>query len=292
MSPTLVVEMRPPGPYALRASAFGRSGGTRRWSGGLLDIAFRVDGEPCWARVRQRPDGVVEAAVHSGPDHGDAAVERLRFLLAIDVDIRPFVERFADDPLMGEALRRRRGMRPLPRASVAHALVRAMCGQLVRWQEAAHTEARIVRMAAPVLGKLRLPPSRAEIAGLSPASVAAAGLATRRATALVRVASTLDLESLHAHPSEAVVRRICREPQLGPWSAGVIVTDGLGRHDAGLVGDLGLIRLAEIVLERPATAADTADMLAPYGEWAGLAGAYLLAHPALSAKGPAAAASA
>ena len=83
------------------------------------------------------------------------------------------------------------------------------------------------------------------------------------------------------------MRRICREPQLGPWSAGVIVTDGLGRHDAGPVGDLGLIRLAEIVLGRPATPQDTADMLKPYGEWAGLAGAYLLAHPALSAAGPA-----
>lgn len=287
MSPPTVVEVRPPGPYDLRASAFGRSGGTRRWSGGLLDLAFRVDGEPCWARVRQRPDGVIEAAVHSDPDRCDRAVERLRFLLAADVDVRPFLERFADDALVGEAVRRRRGMRPLPRASVAHALVRAMCGQLVRWQEAARTEARILRMAAPTLGELRLPPTRGEIAGLAPASVAAAGLATRRATALVRVANTLDLESLRAHPTDAVVRRICREPQLGPWSAGVIVTDGLGRLDAGPVGDLGLIRLAEIVLGRPATVADTADMLAPYGEWAGLAGAYLLAHPALSAKGPA-----
>jgi 3-methyladenine DNA glycosylase/8-oxoguanine DNA glycosylase len=60
---------------------------------------------------------------------------------------------------------------------------------------------------------------------------------------------------------------------------------GLGRVDMPPTGDLALVRLASRRSRRRATADDTRALLAPYGEWAGLAGAYLLAHP-LSAPGP------
>ena len=74
-----------------------------------------------------------------------------------------------------------------------------------------------------------------------------------------------------------VVRRIVEERTLGPWSAGVICLEGLGRYEHGLVGDLGLIKLCTRLLGREATPADTAELLAPYGEWQGLASVYLLA---------------
>ena len=51
---------------------------------------------------------------------------------------------------------------------------------------------------------------------------------------------------------------------------------GLGRYDRGLVGDLGLIRLCGELLGRRAEAEDTAELLARYGEWAGLASLHLL----------------
>ena len=51
---------------------------------------------------------------------------------------------------------------------------------------------------------------------------------------------------------------------------------GLGRYDRGLVGDLGLIRLCCELLGRRAEAEDTAELLARYGEWAGLASLHLL----------------
>ena len=73
------------------------------------------------------------------------------------------------------------------------------------------------------------------------------------------------------------MRRIVEERTLGPWSAGVICLYGLGRYEHGLVGDLGLIKLCTRLLGRPATSEDTAELLAPYGDWAGLASVYLLA---------------
>jgi 3-methyladenine DNA glycosylase/8-oxoguanine DNA glycosylase len=52
---------------------------------------------------------------------------------------------------------------------------------------------------------------------------------------------------------------------------------GLGRFERGLVGDLGLVKLCSSLLGRRAQADDTAGLLAPYGDWAGLASVYLLA---------------
>jgi 3-methyladenine DNA glycosylase/8-oxoguanine DNA glycosylase len=73
-----------------------------------------------------------------------------------------------------------------------------------------------------------------------------------------------------------VVKRLAREPGIGPWSAGVVCLEGLGRTEHGLVGDLGLIKLCSSGGRR-VEAAETAALLEPYGEWAGLASVYMLA---------------
>jgi 3-methyladenine DNA glycosylase/8-oxoguanine DNA glycosylase len=206
-------------------------------------------------------------------------VAEVRRRLALDADTTPFRERFCDDPLIGALVRRRAGVRPVLRGTVAQALLAAVAGQLITWSEAAAIEARVVAAAAPGSGGLRLPPTRAELAALSPARLASHGLAPGRAGTLARTLRTLDPEALRRHGSRAVLARLTRERGLGPWSAGVVGLLGLGRLDLGLVGDLGLIRLAGRVNGRPAGVADTAALLAPYGEWAGLASLHLLAHP-------------
>src|SRR5262245_3901238 len=67
------------------------------------------------------------AVIVRAPD--EAAVERARFMLALDDDTTPFERRFADDGLIGPSIRAFRGLRPLRRATVAHAALRAVCGQ-------------------------------------------------------------------------------------------------------------------------------------------------------------------
>jgi 3-methyladenine DNA glycosylase/8-oxoguanine DNA glycosylase len=64
---------------------------------------------------------------------------------------------------------------------------------------------------------------------------------------------------------------------MGPWSAGLVLMEGLGRPERGLVGDLGLIKLVAELEGRHVEAEDTAALLARYGEWGGLASVYLLA---------------
>ena len=55
----------------------------------------------------------------------------------------------------------------------------------------------------------------------------------------------------------------------------MVCLEGLGRHERGLVGDLSLIKLMSRLRGRWVEGHETAELLAPYGEWAGLAGIYL-----------------
>ncbi|HSK15646.1 MAG TPA: hypothetical protein VK915_05705 [Gaiellaceae bacterium] len=262
-------------PYSLALSARHASDATRRFRDGVLTLALEAGGTPALASVRQRPDGVLEARVE-GADP-EPVLERLRFVLAADDDHSPFLRRFGDDPLLGGAIRRLRGLRPLRTGTVTHALLKAVCGQLIQARAARALEAKLLRRAAAPLGELRLPPTRATFGGLSPALLAREGLVARKANVLVRISREWDVERLHGVSTEAAVARVERERGLGPWSAGMISLYGLGRREHGLVGDLGLIELCSRLLGRRAEAEDTRALLAPYGDWAGLASIYLLA---------------
>jgi 3-methyladenine DNA glycosylase/8-oxoguanine DNA glycosylase len=268
-------ELRPRPPYSLALSARMKSDATRVFADGTLTMVFESAGAPARARVRQRSDGTL--AVRIETDEAEAALDLVRFVLACDDDHGDFLRRFADDRLLGHAIRRFPGFRPLRVPTVTHALLKAVCGQLIQARAARLLEHKLIRHASPEHAGLRLPPSRATFARFSPAELARLGLVSRKATALVRLSRELDLERLRGAPTEAARRRIERERGLGPWSAGMICLYGLGRFEHGLVGDLGLIRLCAALHGRRADEADTRELLKPYGEWAGLASVYLLA---------------
>jgi len=91
----------------------------------------------------------------------------------------------------------------------------------------------------------------------------------------VRLTRTLDLEALKGRHDTALAR-LGRERGIGPWTVGVVALQGLGRYDAGLVDDLGLVKLLAARTGRWPGAGETAELLAPYDEWQGLASVYLL----------------
>jgi 3-methyladenine DNA glycosylase/8-oxoguanine DNA glycosylase len=269
---TIAAEVRPRGPYSLRLTAAGTDA-TRRFRDGVVTAAVRTAAGPEVAEARQRTDGTV--LVRARSDEGIAA---LRFALALDDDHSEFLRRFAGDPLLGEAVRRLEGLRAARVATVAHALLRALCGQLIQSRRARSLEWTIVRATSPAVGPggLLAPPTEASLARLSPAELRARGLHARRGAALVRICGSLDLERLHRLPTTTVVARVTRERGLGAWSAGVICLEGLGRPEQGLVGDLGLMKLLAALRGRWVEPEETRELLEPYGEWAGLASVYLL----------------
>ena len=261
--------VRPRGPYSLELSARLAGDATRRVREGL--VTARCCGDI--ARAWQSPDGTVTIRSESA-----AAAEKLRWTLALDDDHSAFLHRTADDPLLARTSRLLRGLRPARTATVAQALLRAVCGQLVDWKTGRTLERRVIRaVSAPDDDGLSEPPATAALGAAAPFELRRLGLHERRGAALIRLCRSLELERLHDLPTEAVVRRLERERGLGPWSAGVVCLEGLGRTEHGLVGDLGLVKLLRALRGRPVEAWETAELLEPYGEWAGLASVYLLA---------------
>jgi len=274
------IAVRPRGPYSLALSMRLAGDATRRVREGL--VTARCCG--ALARAWQSPDGTVTIRSDSV-----AAAEKLRWTLALDDDHSEFLRRFAEDPLLGRATKHLRGYRPVRTATVAQALLRAVCGQLIDSKTARRLERSVIRalqprhapvtVAATVTEGSRTlsePPSTAVLAAVAPFELRRLGLHERRGAAVVRLCRSLELERFHDLPTEAVVRRIERERGLGPWSAGVVCLEGLGRFEHGLVGDLGLVKLLRALRGRPVEGWETAELLEPYGEWAGLASVYLL----------------
>ncbi|MFL5921348.1 MAG: DNA-3-methyladenine glycosylase family protein [Gaiellaceae bacterium] len=246
------------------------SDATRTVIDGVLVAALASGGA---GRAWQQVDGTVQLRAPN-----EAGVDELRFVLALDDDHSEFLRRFARDPLVGEATRRVRGMRPLRTATVAQALLRAVCGQLIQARRARSIERTVVAALMPELSgtHLHAPPDCAALGRLAPAELRRLGLGARRGAALVRICRSLELERLRSLPGDASAERLLRERGLGPWSVGVVFLEGLGRYDRGLVADLGLVKLLSALRGRWVEGWETAELLEPYGEWAGLASVYLL----------------
>ena len=114
--------IRPSGLYSMKLTA-----GSGVWKARLP--------ENRWASAIQLYDGRVLVRASCEP-----AVEHARFMLALDDDTSEFHRRFARDPLLGPSTRALRGMRTRRKATVAHATVRAVCGQLIQASRALQIE--------------------------------------------------------------------------------------------------------------------------------------------------------
>jgi 3-methyladenine DNA glycosylase/8-oxoguanine DNA glycosylase len=264
----VAAELRPRGPYSLALSARLAGDATRTFRDGVLTAMLPAGRGVAW----QRPDGAVCLRATD-----DETFEQLRFCLGIDDDHTPFLLSFQKDLLLGTAVRCLRGLRPLRLATVAHALLRALCGQLILASEARAMERRIVRRATERHESLNAPPTTGDLGRFSPAELRRLGLHARRGATLARLCRSIELERLKELPTAAVADRLQRERGLGPWSVGVVCLEGLGRFERGLEGDLGLVKLLGAMRGRRVEGWETAELLEPYGEWAGLASVYLLA---------------
>jgi 3-methyladenine DNA glycosylase/8-oxoguanine DNA glycosylase len=252
-APVVEDVVTPVGPYRLRLMTRGGS-----WRGALPGKRA--------ATAWQLPDGRV---VVRAPD--EASLVTARFMLALDDDTGEFHDRFSRDPLVGPSARALVGYRPLRLATVTHAVARALCGQLIEARRARAIERALVRACGDddVL-------TQESLRRLPPVTLRRLGLAQNRATVLARLAATLDLERLREIDGNAALARLGRERGIGPWSVGVIALEGLGRFDRGLVGDLSFVKLYAALTGRWVDTYETAELLAPYEEWQGLAGEILL----------------
>jgi len=264
----LETTIRPRGPFSLALSARRASDSTRRFDNGVLTCVL-AGGE--LASARQLPDGRLVLRTET-----EAGLEQLRFVLGADDDHTPFLQRFRDDELLAGPIRHLKGLRPIRTATVTHALLRAIVSQLITSREARAIEWRLLHVTTERVGRLVAPPLPHHFGNFAPAELYRFRLPARKATALVRICRTFDPERLRRLPPDAAAARLERERGIGPYSIGVVWTEGLGRFDRGIVGDLGLLKICSAIEGRWVEAEDTARILGRYGEWAGLACMYLM----------------
>jgi 3-methyladenine DNA glycosylase/8-oxoguanine DNA glycosylase len=256
-----------------------------RLRGGVLHRLLHCGDEPVALRVAQlSADRVLFGARASSREVAEWGIQRMRAALGIDLDLRPFYDRFRFDPLIGAALRANPGLRVAARPAPFEALVWAICEQLIEYERAAAIERRIVA----TLGRrcrdtgLRDCPPAAVLAAQAPALLASFDLAESRALALIRAArevaaGRVDLDD---PDHERGWRRLRRIRGVGSWTLQTLAFTGQGRLDQLPAGDLAYLKLVgRLQHDDPrarATEEEVERFFAPYEPWAGLAGLHAL----------------
>jgi 3-methyladenine DNA glycosylase/8-oxoguanine DNA glycosylase len=283
-------EVEPVGPF--RLPRHGSMDGLMRRRGDVLERLLHHGEEPVVVRVAQpAPDRVLfgaRAASRAAAAHG---IRRMRFALGVDEDLRPFLRRFARDPLIGRSVRRAPWLRYPRRPEPFEALAWAICEQLIEYERAAAIQRRmLVGLGRRAMGwdgvtdSLRDLPAAAVLAATAPARLQSFDLAGGRALALVRAAREVarGRVDLHSSQHEQGWRRLRAIPGIGPWTVEMLALHGQGRHDQLPAGDLALLKLVGRRLsggdpQARACEHEVREFFAAYGEWAGLAAAHMLA---------------
>jgi 3-methyladenine DNA glycosylase/8-oxoguanine DNA glycosylase len=277
------VEVRPR--WHFRMPRFRGLDGLTRVRGGVLHRLLHYGGEPVLVRVAQLGPALVLFGAQAGRrDASEWGIERMRFALGVDLDLRPFHQRFRFDPLIGPALRLDPGLRIAARPDPFEALTWAICEQLIEYERAAAIQRRLIfrfGQRCPRSG-LRDAPTAEHLAGQAPALLESLGLSAGRALALIKCAREVasGRVDLLAADQEAGWRRLRAIRGIGAWTVQTLALSGQGRLDQLPAGDLAYLKLVGRLRSGDprvrATEQEVAEFFAPYAPWAGLAGAYAL----------------
>ncbi|XAY04687.1 hypothetical protein DSM112329_01522 [Paraconexibacter sp. AEG42_29] len=274
----------------MRLPRAGRDGVVRR-RGDVLERALHVDGHPVVLRVAQpAPNRIVIGARAHDRAAARTAIDRWRAALGVDADIRPFLERFRDDPLIGASVRARPFLRPGCRAEPWEALAWAVTEQLIEFDRAVLIQRAILRRHGVRVpswdgtGRLVDVPAPATFAGLAPAWLQSCDLSGGRSLSLIRAAREVasGRVDLRDPDHERGWRRLRAIPGIGSWTLDILGLMGQARYDRLPAGDLSFVVLVGRLQaggDRFATRATEDEVrawFAPYEEWAGLAGAHAL----------------
>jgi DNA-3-methyladenine glycosylase II len=269
--------VRPPWPFRLGG---GSADGVMRRRGASLQRLLHHHGEPVLVAAAQgAPDRVVLGARAASPAAAGWGIERLRFALCVDDDLRAFHDAFRDDAVIGRAVRSFPYLRVRRRPVAWEALAWAVTEQLIEFERAVGIQRRLVARLGPRCPAtgLRDVPAPAAVAGAAPAALTALDLAPARALTLRRAAALAarrpDLGA------QAVLRALRAIPGVGRWTLEMLALFGLGRYDRVPAADVGYLKIVgRLLTGNPRARADEAEVRGffdRYGAWKGLAGEYL-----------------
>src|SRR3954454_7899697 len=177
--------------WVFRMTVGGTADGVSRRLNGVRERLLHIHDAAAVVRIAQTgPDRVLFGA--QAPDEATAhlAIERMRFALGVDDDLRPFHDRFGNDPLIGASVRARPWVRVTRRPEPFEALAWAITEQLIEFVRAAAIQQRRVqrwgrRGRRPGLCDA---PDALTLTRVAPAELESCDLSAGRAMALIRCA--------------------------------------------------------------------------------------------------------
>ena len=274
--------LRPPGTVLVREVVrptwtfrLGRAsmdGLLRRRGDGLVRLLHAGGAPVVVAAAQPAPDHVVFAARAASEEVARAGIERMRFVVGVDDDLREFHERFRDDPVIGAAVRAHPGLRVRRTPTPWETLASAITEQLIEFERAVLIQRRMIRALGRSWAGLRDGPPAHVIAAQAPALLESFGLAPKRALALRRAAAEVAagrIDWTDPNPRLLAIR------EIGPWTVEMLALHGLGRLDVVPAGDLGYLKLVGALYGTRVEVPDVREFFEPYAPWAGMAGAYL-----------------
>jgi hypothetical protein len=145
-SPTLPalaeVEVVPASP--VRVPHRGTDGTTRGTDDGVVRLVHLGPDRPAILEVRALGGGrLLLRASGRTPRDAEEGLERARFWSWVDDDLSPFLERFAEDELIGASVREAPWLRPFRRPLPFEVLMGAVCEQLITDERAQEIKRRI-----------------------------------------------------------------------------------------------------------------------------------------------------
>jgi DNA-3-methyladenine glycosylase II len=244
--------------------------------------------------VQQRADGDVEARLLTQTGEVDipAALHQLAYVLALDVDTRPFFayarDIAADEPVLWSMVEPLQGMRWLRTPTVFEAVVAVIIEQHIAWVAAQRSQQALVAWADNAItyqGRTYyVYPTPAQLAAATPDDLPDVKITSIRKRLLIGLATqvasgALPLEALRTLPAREAYDALMALRGIGHWSAAFIVARTHGAYAFIPDADVALQAAANHYFYGAAgklTAAQTRALYQRYGEFAGSAAFFTL----------------
>jgi DNA-3-methyladenine glycosylase II len=221
------------------------------WRDGTYHRLLRLDDRDLALRITQPAPGTIEVEVEGAPLSPELAgrvAERVRWMLALDVDVAAFRARAAPYPPLAELAARLAGMRPPRFPTLFESLLNAVLFQQISLVVGVSMLNRLAvtfgaGQTVNGISLYRLP-TPTELLRLSEADLRGISVSSAKARSLLALAASLEageleFDRLQAQEDAALEEALVRHRGIGPWTAQVVMLRGFGRLSVFPPGDSG-----------------------------------------------------
>lgn len=209
-----------------------------------------LTGGPAVVTIRVEAAGVALRAQLAEPGDERELIERCEHVFDLGHNPRPLIAALGQDPILGELLQQRPGVRLVGNFDGFEVLIRTIVGQQI---SVARARAVLSRLTAELgepasfplaaeLGLTRLFPKPDALASLAPTDLP---MPRSRGRALIDAAALVSAGELDLRPGadRAILReRLLSVRGIGPWTVDLVLMRALGEPDILLATDLVLGR--------------------------------------------------